>query len=160
MKIDCSIDGKTLTLSLNSNKPLSLILTENIGDSSTVNHCKGNMCGLCAVLVDGKPTLSCMVPAFEIRGKEIITFEGFQKTRGMKDIEKAYETVGAAPCPDCYESRTMIFESLISDGISDADEILKELFTLESKFFSVEQNMLSQSQSALGSFFKRMLGYL
>ena len=85
------------------------------------------MCGLCAVLVDGKPTLSCMVPAFEIRGKEIITFEGFQKTRGMKDIEKAYETVGAAPCPDCYESRTMIFESLISDGISDADEILKEL---------------------------------
>ena len=127
MKIDCSIDGKTLTLSLNSNKPLSLILTENIGDSSTVNHCKGNMCGLCAVLVDGKPTLSCMVPAFEIRGKEIITFEGFQKTRGMKDIEKAYETVGAAPCPDCYESRTMIFESLISDGISDADEIRKEL---------------------------------
>ena len=127
MKIDCSIDGKTLTLSLNSNKPLSLILSENIGDSSAVNHCKGNMCGLCTVLVDGKPTLSCMVPAFEIRGKEIITFEGFQKTKGMKDIEKAYEAVGASPCPDCYESRTMIFESLISDGISDTDEILKEL---------------------------------
>ena len=45
----------------------------------------------------------------------------------MKDIEKAYEAVGASPCPDCYESRTMIFESLISDGVSDADEILKEL---------------------------------
>ena len=127
MKIDCSIDGRTLTLSLNSNKPLSLILSENIGDGSAVNHCKGQMCGLCAVLVDGKPMLSCMVPAFEIRGKEIITFEGFQTTRGMKDIEKAYEMVGAAPCPDCYESKTMIFESLISDGVSEPDEILKEL---------------------------------
>ena len=127
MKIDCTIDGKTLTLSLNSDKPLSLILRENMGDDGAVNHCNGEMCGLCTVLVDGKAMLSCMVPAFEIRGKEIITFEGFQKTRGMKDIEKAYETVGAAPCPDCYESRTMIFESLISDGISDADEILKEL---------------------------------
>ena len=30
MKIDCNIDGKTLTLSLNSNKPLSLILQENL----------------------------------------------------------------------------------------------------------------------------------
>ena len=40
------------------------------------------------------------------------------------------------------------------------DEILKQIFTLESKLFSVEQNMLLQSQSALGSFFKRMLGYL
>ena len=39
MKIDCSIDGKTLTLSLNSNKPLSLILSENIGDGAAVNHC-------------------------------------------------------------------------------------------------------------------------
>ena len=68
MKIDCSIDGKTLTLSLNSNKPLSLILTENIGDGSSVNHCKGNMCGLCAVLVDGKQMLICLLPEFDFRG--------------------------------------------------------------------------------------------
>ncbi len=127
MKIDCSIDGKTLTLSLNSNKPLSLILSENIGDGAAVNHCRGDMCGLCAVLVNGKPMLSCMVPAFEIRGKEIITFESFQKTRAMKDIEKAYELVGAAPCRECYASRTMIFESLISDGVSEPEEIIKEL---------------------------------
>ncbi|HIV48837.1 P-loop NTPase [uncultured Helicobacter sp.] len=40
------------------------------------------------------------------------------------------------------------------------DEILRQVFALESKLFSVEQNMLLQSQSALGSFFKRMLGYL
>ena len=30
MKIDCVIDGKALSLSLNSNKPLSLILAEDI----------------------------------------------------------------------------------------------------------------------------------
>ena len=126
MKIDCTIDGKTLTLSLNSDKPLSLILRENIGIDS-INHCNGKVCGLCAVLLDGKAVLSCLVPAFELNGKEVITFEAFQRTRGMKDIEKAYEMVGAAPCPDCYESKTMIFESLISDGVSEPDEILKEL---------------------------------
>ena len=52
MKIDCNIDGKTLTLSLNSNKPLSLILQENLDNQSNTAHCKGRMCGLCAVLVD------------------------------------------------------------------------------------------------------------
>ena len=40
------------------------------------------------------------------------------------------------------------------------DEIVGQLLALESKLFSMEQNMLSQSQSALGSFLKRMLGYL
>lgn len=48
----------------------------------------------------------------------------------------------------------------LSQAKIQLDEILKQIFTLESKLFSVEQNMLLQSQSALGSFFKRMLGYL
>ena len=86
MKIDCTIDGKTLTLSLNSDKPLSLILRENMGNEETVNHCNGMMCGLCTVLVDGKAVLSCMVPAFEIRGKSVITFDSFRRSRVMKDI--------------------------------------------------------------------------
>ncbi|MFC3867656.1 P-loop NTPase [Helicobacter equorum] len=48
----------------------------------------------------------------------------------------------------------------LSSAKIQLDEILKQIFALESKLFSVEQNMLLQSQSALGSFFKRMLGYL
>ena len=84
MKIDCTIDGKTLTLSLNSDKPLSLILRDNTGDNDTVNHCNGAMCGLCTVLVDGKVMLSCMVPAFEIRGKNVTTFESFRKSKKEK----------------------------------------------------------------------------
>lgn len=127
MKIDCTIDDKTLTLSLNSDKPLSLILRENMGEEGSVNHCSGAMCGLCAVLVDGKAMLSCMVPAFEIRGKTVVTFESFRRTRGMRDIEKAYESVGAYPCPDCYASRTIIFESLIDEAITDKEQILREL---------------------------------
>ena len=127
MKIDCTIDGKTLTLSLNSDKPLSLILRENMGDEGYVNHCSGRMCGLCAVLVDGKAVLSCMVPAFEIRGKTVTTFESFRRSKEMKDIEKAYEAVGAYPCTDCYASRALIFHSLIDEGVTDKNQILNEL---------------------------------
>ena len=127
MKIDCTIDGKTLTLSLNSDKPLSLILRENTGDDVAVNHCNGNMCGLCVVLVDSIAMLSCMVPAFEIRGKTVTTFDSFKRTRNMKDIEKAYESVGSYPCQDCYASRSLVFESLIEEGTTDPEEILKEL---------------------------------
>ena len=127
MKIDCTIDGKTLTLSLNSNKPLSLILQDNLDNQSTTSHCKGRMCGLCAVLVDGKAELSCMVPAFELKGKNIMTYDQFQKSRNMKDIAKAYEVVGSEPCKDCYASRSIIFESLISSGETTPDEIKRTM---------------------------------
>ena len=127
MKIDCTVDGKTLTLSLNSNKPLSLILQENLDIQSVTSHCRGKMCGLCAVLIDGKAQLSCLVPAFEIRNREIVTFDQFQKTKSMKDIVKAYETVGVEPCQDCYASRTILFESIISSGETRPDEIKRLL---------------------------------
>lgn len=123
MKIDCTIDGKTLTLSLNSNKPLSLILQENLQNQNANAHCKGHMCGLCAVLIDGKAELACMVPAFELKGKNIVTFDAFQKTRDMKDIAKAYESVGVEPCHDCYASRSIIFQSILESGETRPDEI-------------------------------------
>ena len=130
MKIDCTIDGKTLTLSLNSNKPLSLILRENIGVDS-INHCSGKMCGLCTVLLDGKAVLSCLVPAFELNGKEVITFDSFQRTKGIKDIEKAYDLTHLKPCPSCYNSRTLIIESLLSNNLTAKEDIIREMEMLK-----------------------------
>ena len=127
MRIDCTVDGKTLNISINSNKPLSLILQENLDNQSTTAHCKGRMCGLCAVLVEGKAELSCMIPAFELKNKHITTFDQFQKSKEMKDIVKAYESLGVEPCKDCYASRSIIFESLISSEETTPDEIKRTM---------------------------------
>lgn len=131
MRIECTIDGRTLTLSLNSNKPLSLILNENLETDSVNSHCRGNMCGLCVVLIDGKAQLSCLVPAFEIRGKDIVTFSSFSRTREMRDIERAYDLVGATPCSECYASRSLLFESLISAGETRPDAINRQMSILQ-----------------------------
>ncbi len=127
MKIECTVDGKALTLSLNSNKPLSLILQEDLDTQSLSSHCRGKMCGLCTVLIDGRAELACMVPAFEIRDKSIVTFDQFQRTRDMKDIQKAYEIVGAEPCQDCYASRSLLYQSIILSGETRPDEIKRTL---------------------------------
>ena len=128
MKIDCIIDSKTLTLSLNSNKPLSLILMENIGND-TVN-CAGSFNPETIVLLNGVPTISSLVPAFECDGKEITTFESFRVSKQMKELEHAYETVGVHPCLDCNPSRSMLLDYLASEGIDDPAVLKKELSIL------------------------------
>ncbi len=127
MRIDCMVDGKSLSLMLNSNKPLSMVLMENLENETTNVHCRGNMCGLCIVLINDMATLSCSVPAFEMQGKNIITFESFSKERDYKDIEKAYEFVGVKPCRDCYPSRTLLIEQLVRQEETRKEEILREL---------------------------------
>ena len=131
MKIDCVIDGKALSLSLNSNKPLSLILAEDIQNASISSHCNGQMCGLCVVLMDGKAVLSCLIPAFEIRGKTIITFEGYAKTKNAKDIEKAYDLTHLRPCQSCYNARTLLIESLLSSNLTSREDVIREMESLK-----------------------------
>lgn len=126
MKIECKIDGKMLSFSLNSNKPLSLVLQENCDYSSVNAHCRGKNCGLCLVLINNTPVLSCMVPAFEIHGKTITTIESFQKSKelakNLRDIEKAYDDLGIRPCEDCYASRTILFDYLVDIIIAKNNE--------------------------------------
>lgn len=115
MKIECTIDGKALSLSVNSNKPLSLILMEDVGNRTITSHCKGNACGNCIVLLNDEAALSCVIPAFRLRDANIKTFESYQKTRQYRDIERAYQATGNTPCPNCYASKTLIIESILQE---------------------------------------------
>ncbi|NMA22111.1 MAG: 2Fe-2S iron-sulfur cluster binding domain-containing protein, partial [Spirochaetales bacterium] len=119
MKIDCIIDGKALSLSVNSNKPLSLILMEDLENKSLTSHCGGRACGNCVVLLNDEAILSCMVPAFRIRGMKIRTFESYQRSRQYRDIERAYKASGNTPCRSCYNARTLIIESILQDLSSE-----------------------------------------
>lgn len=115
MKIECTIDGKPLSLSVNSNKPLSLILMEDMGVRSLCSYCKGNACGNCIVLLNDEAVLGCLIPAFRLRDANIKTFESYQKTRQFRDIERAYQVTGNNPCPNCYAAKTLIIESILQE---------------------------------------------
>ncbi|NCC63028.1 MAG: ferredoxin [Spirochaetia bacterium] len=115
MKIECTIDGRALSLSVNSNKPLSLILMEDVGNRTVISHCRGKACGNCIVLLNDEATLSCITPAFRLKDATIKTFESYQKTRQYRDIERAYKATGNTPCPNCYASKTLIIESILNE---------------------------------------------
>ncbi len=113
MKIECTIDKIPRTLHVNGSKPLNLILEYDIGARSMIGQCGGNMCGNCVVLFNDHAVLSCLIPAFKIRDAEILTFEGFRKTRYFQDIERAYSDTGFFPCTHCYASKSLILESIL-----------------------------------------------
>ncbi len=131
MRIELTVDGKYLALSLSSDKPLNLLLQDDLEIRSVTSHCNGELCGNCIVLLEGKAVLSCLVPAFEVRGRTIVTFDGFSRTRDYRDIERAFSSCAVNPCDNCYASRVLLIESIIrryESTINDFDEaeILQE----------------------------------
>ena len=143
MRLNCNINGSQYSLVVNSDKPLSEILKEQIITFADNSQCLGATCGNCIVLINGSAALSCLLPAFKLNGASILTFEGFQKTRFCHDIERAYADIGNQPCPQCYASKTIIIESILN-------KVDKENQNRISNFASgnVNQGDMQQSQAA------------
>ena len=113
MKINCNIDGNNYSLNENANKPLNKILQELIDTFAINNSCLETNCGNCIVMINGMCSLSCLIPAFKVQGAQILTFDGFRKTRGFHDIERAYEETESQPCEQCLPSKTLLIESIL-----------------------------------------------
>lgn len=113
MRIELTVDGKYLALSVSSDKPLDLLLQEDVEVRNLRDHCDGSMCGRCIVLLDDKAVFSCLTPAFMVRGRTVTTFDGFQRTRDYRDIEKAFASCHIRPCERCLPARVMLIESIV-----------------------------------------------
>jgi len=59
------LNGEETDASFAPYKTLLEVLREDLGHTGTKHGCELGECGACAVLLDGKPVLSCLVLALE-----------------------------------------------------------------------------------------------
>src|SRR5206468_216742 len=70
------VNSETVEVLFDTYKTLLEVLREDLGLTGTKHGCELGECGACAVLVDGRPVLSCLLLAAECEGVEVRTVEG------------------------------------------------------------------------------------
>lgn len=123
MMIDSTDDVTTLRLRINgetravvfpTHHTLLEVLREELGLTGTKHGCELGECGTCAVLVDGRPVLSCLALAAEMDGRHVETVEGLQNGNELHPLQAAFADIGAAQCGYCTPGILMASKALLA----------------------------------------------
>ncbi len=77
------------------------LLREDLHLTGTKRGCDLGTCGCCTVLLDGRPTLSCLTLARLVDGRSVTTIEGISPPRGLSPLQEAFVRTGATQCGFC-----------------------------------------------------------
>ena len=94
------------------------------GCSSVKRGCETANCGLCTVLMDGKPILSCSTLAVRAEGKKVVTLEGLQ--REAKEFGSFMANEGAEQCGFCNPGFIMNVFAMLQELKDPTEEEIKE----------------------------------
>ncbi len=103
---------------------LLLDLLRSLGCYSVKRGCETGNCGICTVLVEDVPVLSCSVLAARTEGKRVTTLEGMQKE--AEEFGAFLADEGAEQCGFCNPGFIMAVLSLCRENPDPTDEQIRE----------------------------------
>jgi aerobic-type carbon monoxide dehydrogenase small subunit (CoxS/CutS family) len=109
------VNGETAEVAFAPHKTLLEVLREDLNLMGTKHGCELGECGTCAVLVDGKPVLSCLYLGLECAGRRVETVEGMAGPEGLHPLQKAFADLGAAQCGYCTPGFLLTARALLEE---------------------------------------------
>ena len=121
-----NINGDAYELAVVPSHTLLEVLREDAGLTGTKHGCEQGECGLCTVLIDGRPQFSCLTLAIEAEGTEIRTVEGLAKHGELHPLQQAWGETGASQCGYCTSGMLMSAQALLERNPSPTRTEIRE----------------------------------
>ena len=122
MEIKLNLNGRPVSALIQPDT-LLIDLVRELGCYSVKRGCETANCGLCTVLMDGKPILSCSTLAARAAGHSIQTLEGLQEEAA--DFVTFIADQGADQCGFCNPGFVMNTLALLRENPAPSDDEIR-----------------------------------
>lgn len=122
MEITIKLNGRSVSDHIDADM-LLIDFLRNHGCYSVKRGCETSNCGLCTVLMDEKPVLSCSMLAARADGHSITTLEGLQEE--ASDFVGYIADQGADQCGFCNPGFVMNTIALLKENPAPTDDEIR-----------------------------------
>jgi nicotinate dehydrogenase subunit A len=121
-----NVNGHSYQVEADGITPLLYVLRDDLGLNGAKFGCGLGQCGACTILVDDRPVLSCVTPAFVAEGRRITTLEGLGTIDNPGPLQVAFMAEQAAQCGYCIAGMIVRAEALLRRNPSPSDTQIRE----------------------------------
>jgi carbon-monoxide dehydrogenase small subunit len=120
------LNGKSYELEIQPWRTLLEVIREDLKLTGTKEGCGQGECGSCTVIMGDKTVNSCLVPAVEADGQEIITIEGLADGEDLHPVQDAFVEHAGMQCGFCTSGMIMSAKSLLDRNPDPSLDDIKE----------------------------------
>jgi len=125
-KISFILNGKQYELRVKPWQTLLELIREDLNMTGTKEGCGQGECGSCTVIMNGKTVNSCLVPAIEADGQEILTIEGLSDNDRLHPIQEAFVSHSGMQCGFCTPGMIMSAKALLDSNPDPTEAEIRE----------------------------------
>jgi aerobic-type carbon monoxide dehydrogenase small subunit (CoxS/CutS family) len=119
-----NVNGTKHEITVEPDVELLTVLRNYLDLTGSKYGCGEGACGACTVLINGKPTHSCITPVSSVTGKEITTIEGLEKNGELHAVQKAFRKTDVFQCSYCASGMIMSAVALLTNNPSPSEDVI------------------------------------
>lgn len=116
-----NVNGEARRVDVPERMPLLWVLRDALNLKGTKFGCGVAQCGACTVLIDGRPTRSCVTPVSTVGTRPVATIESLPRD-GSHPLQQAWLKLDVPQCGYCQAGQLMAASALLRTTPNPTDE--------------------------------------
>ena len=124
--VTATVNGEECEAMVEPRTLLVHMIRESLHLTGTHIGCDTTSCGVCTVLLDGKPVKSCTVLAVQANGREVTTVEGLETAEGLSAVQEGFKEEHGLHCGYCTPGMMMTATALLAENPDPSEEEIRK----------------------------------